>query len=219
MSSAADPIRVLVVDDQTMIAEGLRRVLDSCEDIDVVGTAATGADAITVASRIRPHVVLMDYCLPDIDGVTAAGRIRFDAPTTRIVILTGSDADDRVALRAIEAGCCGYITKDRSLDELIASVRAARAGEAVITPSMLTRLLPRLVERDFHRIGHNLSSREREVLEAMARGASDREIAERLTISFNTARKHVQNVIRKLEAHSKLEAVVIAVRESVIRPL
>jgi DNA-binding NarL/FixJ family response regulator len=218
VNNAAEPIRVLIVDDQTMIAESLRRLLDSCEGIAVVGVAGTGADGISLSSRVRPHVALMDSCLPDIDGVTAAARIRADNPEVRVVILTSPGGDDRVALRAIEAGCCGFITKDGTIDELLASVRAAHAGEALIAPSMLIRLLPRL-ERDYHRVGHDLSPREREVLDAMARGLSDKEIADRLTISFNTARKHVQNVIRKLGAHSKLEAVVTAVREGVVRPL
>lgn len=201
-----------------MIAESLRRLLDSCDDINVVGVVGTGTEGIADSFRIRPHVVLMDYCLPDIDGVTAAARIKAEMPAMRVVILTSAGGDDRIALRAIEAGCSGFLTKDGTIDELLASVRAAYAGEALITPSMLMRLLPRL-ERDYHQVGHDLSPREREVLDAMARGDSDKEIAERLTISFNTARKHVQNVIRKLGAHSKLEAVVVAVREGVVRPL
>jgi DNA-binding NarL/FixJ family response regulator len=209
---------VLIVDDQKMIAESLGRLLDSCGDIAVVGVVGTGAEGIAVSSRVRPHVVLMDYCLPDIDGVTAAARIRAEAPAMRVVILTSGGGDDRVALRAIEAGCCGFITKDGTIDELLASVRAAHAGETLIASSMLTRLLPRL-ERDYQRVGHDLSPREREVLDVMVRGESDKEIADCLTISLNTARKHVQNVIRKLGAHSKLEAVVIAVREGVVRPL
>jgi DNA-binding NarL/FixJ family response regulator len=212
------PIRVLIVDDHAMVAESIRRFLDGSADIEVVGVVSTASDGVDTASRLRPDVVLMDYLLPDNDGVNAAAQIKQESPTTRVVILTGTADDEHVALRAIEAGCSGFLGKGRGVEELLAAVRAAHAGEVLIAPSMLARLLPRL-ERNYAGVGRTLSRRETEVLGVMAQGGSDKEIAYGLAISHNTARKHVQNVIRKLGAHSKLEAVVIAAHQGVIEPL
>jgi two-component system response regulator DevR len=217
-SQDAPRIRVLIVDDQEILAEGLRRLLDSCEDIDVVGVVGTVNDAVAAAAQVRPDVVLMDYQLPDGDGVAAVARIKREGPKTQIVMITGSGDDERLARRAFEVGCCGFLGKGRSVEDLLAVVRAAYAGEVLITPSMLLRLLPRVTRRD-EGIGAGLSHRELEVLGVMAEGGTDKDIANRLFVSLNTARKHTQNIIRKLGAHSKLEAVVIAVREGVIRPL
>ncbi|MEY2590388.1 MAG: hypothetical protein QOJ67_2372 [Acidimicrobiaceae bacterium] len=212
------PIRVLVVDDHAMVAESLRRLLDTCRDIEVLEVAGTAGDGVRAAARLRPDVVLMDYELPDGDGVTAAARIKQDRPATKVVMLTAAGDDERVALRALEAGCSGFLGKARPVDELLASVRAAQAGEALIAPSMLVRLLPRL-ERTYEGVGTSLSRREVQVLNAMANGSSDKEIADELGIAHNTARTHVQSILRKIGAHSKLEAVVIAVRQGVIRPI
>jgi two-component system response regulator DevR len=211
-------IRVLVVDDQEILAEGLRRLLDSCADIEVVGVVGTVTDAVATAAELRPDVILMDYQLPDGDGVAAVARIKRDDPDTQVVMLTGSGDDERLARRAFEVGCCGFLGKSRSVEDLLAVVRAAHAGEVLITPSMLLRLLPPITRR-YEGIGAGLSRRELEVLAVMAEGGTDKDIAGRLFVSLNTARKHTQNIIRKLGAHSKLEAVVIAVREGVIHPL
>jgi DNA-binding NarL/FixJ family response regulator len=216
--AAPPPIRVLLVDDHAIVAESLRRLLESCVDIEVVDVVGTSSDGVTAADRLRPDVVLMDYVLPDSDGVTAAALIMRRNAATRVVILTAASDDERLALRAAEAGCSGFVGKDRGVDELLAAIRAAHLGEALISPSMLARLLPRL-DRRYKGVGRDVSRRELEVIKVMAEGASDQEIADRLGISLNTARKHVQNIIRKLGAHSKLEAIVIAVREGVIEPL
>ncbi|MCU1352724.1 MAG: response regulator transcription factor [Acidimicrobiales bacterium] len=212
------PIRVLLVDDHVMMAESLRLILDCAADIEVVGSAANAHDGIAAAVRLRPDVVLMDYALPDVDGVTAAAQIAQERPATSVVVLTASGDDERLALRAMAAGCSGFLGKNGSVNDLLATVRAAHAGEAVIAPSMLARLVPRL-DRGYAHVGDSLSRRELEVIAVMAKGGSATQIADDLTISRNTARKHVQNVIHKLGAHSKLEAVLIAVREGVIRPL
>jgi DNA-binding NarL/FixJ family response regulator len=214
----AAQIRVLVVDDQEILAEGLRRLLEVCADIDVVGVVGTVNDAVATASQLRPDVVLMDYQLPDGDGVAAVARIKREGPKIQVVMLTGSGDDERLARRAFEAGCCGFLGKSRSVEDLLAVVRAAYAGEVLITPSMLLRLLPRITQQ-YEGVGARLSHRELEVLGVMAEGGTDKDIASRLFVSLNTARKHTQNIIRKLGAHSKLEAVVIAVREGVILPL
>jgi two-component system response regulator DevR len=208
----------MIVDDHEMLADSLRMVFAACADIDVVAVVGTVSDAVAGAQAMRPDVVLMDYHLPDGDGIAAVTHIKRDDPAIQLVMLTGSGEDERLARRAFEAGCSGFISKSRSVDDLLAVVRAAHAGEVLITPAMLSKLLPAISRNDDGRRA-GLSRRELEVLSVMAEGGSDREIATRLFISLNTVRKHTQNIIRKLGAHSKLEAVVVAVREGLILPL
>jgi DNA-binding NarL/FixJ family response regulator len=208
-------IRVLLVEDQQIVAESLRLLLDRVHDIEVVGVAGTVAAGTAETTRLRPDVVLMDYQLPDGDGVTAARQIVAGLQAA-VVMLTAS-GDDELALRALEAGCAGFVDKAETVSTLVAAIRAASAGELLIGPSVLARLLPRISRRE-KPVSAGLSSRELEVLGLMALGCADREIANRLFISVNTARKHVQNIVRKLGAHSKLEAVMIAVRGHIVRP-
>jgi len=213
----APPIRLLIVDDHQMVAWSLRRVFSSYSDIEVVGTVGTVSDAIAVASELEPDLVLMDYHLPDGDGIAAAAQIRQNDPKVQVVMLTGSGEDRRLARRAFEAGCSGFFSKTRSVDDLIAILRAAHSGEVLIMADMLMKLLPSVARHDDGgRAG--LSAREIEVLSVMAEGGSDKEMAAKLFVSLNTVRKHTQNIIRKLGAHSKLEAVVIALREELILP-
>jgi DNA-binding NarL/FixJ family response regulator len=211
-------IRVLIVEDHEILANGLARLLESCSDFEVVGVSRTAADAVSTAIELTPDVVLMDYQLPDGDGVLAMEQIKREVPATHVVMLTSSDNDERLARRAFEAGCSGFVGKSRSVEDLFSVVRAAHSGDVLITPVMLLMLLPRS-DTDHGAVGANLSRRELEVLGVMAEGGSDKEIADTLFISLNTARKHAQNIIRKLGAHSKLEAVVIAVRAGVIHPM
>jgi DNA-binding NarL/FixJ family response regulator len=156
--------------------------------------------------------------LPDGDGVAAVAQIKQNDPDIQVVMFTGSGEDERLARRAFEAGCSGFLSKSRSVDDLLAVVRAAHEGEVLITPAMLLKLLPSVARRDKGG-GAGLSRRELEVLSVMAEGGSDKEIATRLFVSLNTVRKHTQNIIRKLGVHSKLEAVIIGVREGLILPL
>jgi len=209
------PIRVVVVDDHEMFAQGLQAILGTDPGIDVValsGTVEAGCAAVRMHS---PDVVLMDFQLPDGDGATATERIKAEVPETQVVMVTSFD-DDTVLVRAIEAGCTGFITKHRAIQEVASAVRAAHNGEALISPSMLARLLPRL-RRNPRGLGADMTPREVEVLKLLAEGVSNQQIAERLVLSMHTVRNHVQNVITKLGAHSKLEAVATAVREGIIR--
>lgn len=213
--SAKMPIKVLLVDDHAMIAEGLSRVLGAERDIQVVAAAGSGAEVSVAINRHKPDVVVMDYQLPDTDGATATRELRLAHPETRVIMLTGS-TDDRVLLEAIEAGCSGYITKANAVDELASAVRAAYVGESVISPAMLARLLPKFQAGGGGRSTSELTKRELEVIRLLAEGHSNTEIARRLVVSLNTVRNHVQNLITKLDAHSKLEAVSIAVRRGII---
>ena len=202
-------IRVLIVEDHKMFSEALHLALDETDDIAVTASVETRAAAVQAARDTHPDVVLMDYRLPDGDGVAAARQIKDEQPSIRIVMLTAT-SDDIVLRQAIEAGCSGYLTKDHTVDELILAVRAAHNGEALISPAMLSRLLDRLGDRT--RPGSDLTRRETEVLRLLARGLSNQAIATELDIRLATVRNHVQSVIEKLRAHSKLEAVAKATR-------
>jgi DNA-binding NarL/FixJ family response regulator len=212
---AAAPIRVLIVDDHQMVAQGLVKILDDEADIEVVGSASTVEDAVALTRLRRPDVVLMDYELPDGTGVQATERIKTDFPVTKVVMVT-SYTDESVLVAAIEAGCSGYVTKHKVIEEVVGAVRAASAGEALISPSMLARLLPKL-RPNKRGLGSDLTSREVEVLKLLAEGMSNQAIAQKLVISVHTVRHHVQNIITKLDVHSKLEAVATAAREGLIR--
>lgn len=207
-------IAVLIIDDHRMFAEGLGRLLDAEDDISVVGIAERGGEGVALAARLNPAVVLVDHYMPDQDGVVTAAEIRRHDPTTLVVMLTGS-TDEHVLLAAIEAGCSGYLTKDRAAAEVADAVRAAAAGEALISPDLLARLLPRLT-RTRTPVGSDLTERELSLLVLMAEGATNKVIADRMYLSVNTVRNYVQSILTKLGAHSKLEAVATSVREGII---
>lgn len=209
-----ETIRVLIIDDHAVFADGLAALLASEPDLDVAGIAGTVDDAGPLAAATQPDVVLMDYELADGTGVDATARVLAACPTAKVVMLT-SFTDDAVLLAAIEAGVSGFITKHRAGHEVLDAVRAAAAGEALVSPALLARLLPRL-RREPVREASKLTARELEVLELLAEGLSNQAIADRLNVSLNTVRNHVQNVLTKLHAHSRLEAVAAAVRRGLI---
>jgi DNA-binding NarL/FixJ family response regulator len=208
-------IRVLLVDDHDMFSESLERGLNASGDIEVVGIVPRVAEALEVAPQLLPDVVLLDYQLPDGDGIDAARQLLAVLPKTRIVMLTGS-ADDRILLRALQAGCCGYVTKDKKLAELVLAVRAAKSGNAVISPELLSRLMRGTTGQGT--LGADLTERELELLQLVAEGYSNRAIADHLSLSVHTVRNHVHSIITKLQSHSKLEAVATALREGILRP-
>jgi DNA-binding NarL/FixJ family response regulator len=212
--SRAGSMKVLVVDDHRMFAESLVRLLSDEADIVVSGIAGTVAEAREAARADPPDVVVLDYRLPDGDGARAAELIRHESPDASMVVLTGY-SDEEALLAAIEAGCSSFVTKDKAADELVAAVRAAYAGESVISPGMLGRVLPRL-RHDSEAGKPALTPRELEVLGLLAEGLSNAAVAERLVVSVNTVRNHVQNVLTKLGAHSKLEAVTLASRRGLV---
>ena len=214
ISECRPPVGVLIVDDHQLFADGLARLLADEDGISVLGVATSGAQALVRVAALRPRVVLVDYSMPDQDGVAITAQIKAQDPAVMVVMVTGS-ADDRVLLAAIEAGCSGFLTKDRAPAEVIGAVRAAAAGEALISPAMLARLLPKLSPT--HRaVGADLSDREREILGLLSRGWTNRVIGEHLHLSVNTIRNYVQSILNKLDSHSKLEAVSTAVREGII---
>jgi DNA-binding NarL/FixJ family response regulator len=213
-ASEGGTVGVLIVDDHRMFAESLARLLSDEQGISVLGVVSTADEAVDLAERLEPRVVLMDYQLPEKDGVAITREIKRSNPQIMVVMLTGS-TDDRVLLAAIDAGCSGFLTKDRAAAEVADAVRAAAAGEALISPALLARLLPKL-NRTRRSIGGDITERELEVLRFLARGWTNKLVAAELYLSVNTVRNHVQSVLSKLGAHSKLEAVSIAVREGII---
>jgi DNA-binding NarL/FixJ family response regulator len=214
VETAGTPIRVLIVDDHEVLASSLALVLDAEPGLVSVGIASSLEKARSLIRTTSPDVLLLDHRLPDGDGVAAIGELRALRPSVQVVVLTASAAD-HVLVQAIEAGASGFLSKTRSLGEVTAAVRAAAVGEATVSPELLARLLPRLSRTNGVRL-QELTDREREVLALLADGLTNAAIAERLVVSVHTVRNHIANLSAKLGAHSKLEALSIAVREGLL---
>jgi DNA-binding NarL/FixJ family response regulator len=211
MSPVAVPIRLVLVEDHDMVAEAIGLALGQAPGIEVVARSGSIAAAVTETGRCQPDVVLLDRRLPDGDGVSAIGRLVAVAPGVRVLVVTG-EASATVAARVVEAGGAGLMVKTAKLAELESAVREVAAGGVVFTPGLLPGVLDRLTGR-VRRPGAMLTGRERETLLLLADGASTEQISESLGVARNTARNHVQHVLEKLGARSKLEAVAIARRE------
>ena len=205
-----DVVTVMIVDDHATFAGALRHALASEPGIDVVAVATDSASARGLASRHRPAVALVDYRIGDDDGVELVRSLHALLPGTRLVMLTAA-TDESTALRALEAGCAGYVLKTSPLESVVDAVRSAARGDAVVPPALLARLLPRLREHDRSHVAPGaLTERERDVLRLLSRGVPNAAVATELTISVNTVRNHVQSILTKLGAHSKLEAAAKA---------
>jgi DNA-binding NarL/FixJ family response regulator len=211
MPDGAGSIAVLVVDDHAMVAEAIVSTLGEQPDMRVVGLAHTVGDALVAAAGTRPDVVVMDYRLPDGDGIDATRRLRAECPQAVVVLLTGF-ADDATFLRALEAGCVGMVAKEHSVDELVAAVRAAAVGLPVGQRSTQKSGTDRVAPRP----PFDLTVREREVLQLLADGVSTDAIARRLVLSLHTVRNHIRNVLGKMGAHSRLEAVSLAMQHGIV---
>lgn len=216
LGSTADAIKVLIVDDHAVVRESLAMALDREADIEVVSTAADATGALAAMKTVTADVAVVDYVLDGLDGIGLASEMHKRVPEMKVLILTSAD-DDRVLVAAMEAGCAGFLTKGQPLDDVVHAVRTAASGEPVVTTGLLLRLLPQLQRRSQLRSTvTELTDRENEVLKLMAGGATNHVIAQELYLSLHTVRNHVQNVLRKLNAHSKLEAVAIAVKTGII---
>ena len=207
------PHRVLIVDDHAMVASGLRAALDDEHDLEVVATAGSIADAVAAVARHRPDIVLMDFRMGDGDAADGMAALVAAGHDELPVVVVSGHADVRSVQRAVEAGCAGYLLKDQAIDELAAAVRAVCGGGAVFAPAVLPAVLGRRTAGP----GHDLTPREAEVLQLLADGSSTADIAATLFLSTNTVRNHVQRVLGKLGAHSKLEAVAIGIRSGLVR--
>lgn len=214
---ASRPVRLLILDDHPVFAASLAHTIDHEPDIEVVGiqhSAAAGLAALR--GDVDVDVVLCDFRLADGDGVAFTREAIRRRPELRVVMLTAS-YDEAVLATALDAGCSGFVTKSEPLETVIAAVRGAMAGEAVITPALLARLLPRLASRPRGR-NPDLTDREREVLALIVNGLSNQEIATALTVALDTVRNHVRSILSKLGVHSKLQAAAVAVQRGLVAP-
>lgn len=218
---ASDDIRVMICDDHALFRRGLIMVLEAEDDIEVVAEAEDGEDALEKAVEFVPDVVLMDVRMPGVDGIEATRRIADKVPTAKILMLTVSDEEEDL-YEAIKAGATGYLLKEVSIEEVAPAARAVVAGQSLISPSMASKLLgefSNLAKRAEERSSvptPRLTERELEVLRLVALGKSNREIAGDLYISENTVKNHVRNILEKLHLHTRMEAVMYAVREKLL---
>ena len=216
-----DAIRVMICDDHALFRRGLIMVLESEEGMDVVGEAEDGEEAIQKAEQLAPDVVLMDVRMPKVSGIAATRAIADVIPTAKILMLTVSDEEDDL-YDAIKAGATGYLLKEISIEEVASAIRSVVSGQSLISPSMASKLLTEftnLAKKADERQAvptPRLTDRELEVLQLVAQGMSNREIAGDLYISENTVKNHVRNILEKLHLHSRMEAVVYAVREKLL---
>ncbi len=213
----------MIVDDHALFRRGLEMVLEEEPDIELVGQASDGAEAVQKAAESLPDVVLMDIRMPRSSGIEACRAMKEAAPSAKIIILTISDEEEDL-FEAIRAGASGYLLKDIPLDEVAEAVRAVSGGQSLINPSMAGKLLTEfatLARRDGEARAQEvpapkLTEREMQVLKLVARGMNNRDIAKELFISENTVKNHVRNILEKLQIHSRMEAVMVAVREKLI---
>ena len=214
-----DELRVLVVDDHDLFRTGLRNLLEE-QGVNVVGEAENGETAIRLASDLAPDVVIMDLNMPGAGGVETTRRLSSLAPLSRVVVLTIS-ADDGDVMNAVMAGACGYLLKNSSIQELIAGIRAASAGESLISPQIAAKVLQRLRAQSkdadaAETIRAELSDRELQVLKLIANGKDNAQIARELFISPKTVKNHISNILMKLQIDNRIQAAVYAVRSGIV---
>ncbi|HEV2458868.1 MAG TPA: response regulator transcription factor [Ktedonobacterales bacterium] len=213
-----EPVTVLLVDDHSIVRQGVRAYLDTLPDLQVVGEAGSGMEAIRLAAEQAPDVVLMDLVMPSMDGVEATRQLKQASPRSQVIVLTSYHQDEHI-FPAIRAGALSYLLKDVGPAELAEAVRKAARGEAVLHPQVAARVVQELqgASRDALNPFTDLSDRELEVLKLIADGASNEQIAEKLVISEKTVKSHVSNILSKLHVADRTQAAVYAWREGVVR--
>jgi DNA-binding NarL/FixJ family response regulator len=215
-------IRILIADDQALVRAGFRAILETQADLEVVGEAADGADAVHLAQQLRPDVVLMDIRMPGLDGIEATRRLLREPDAPRVLMLTTFDLDEYL-YEAMKAGAGGFLLKDAPRDQLIDAVRTVAAGDALLAPALLRRLVEDYVSRPAPGAAppaelDELTPREREVLTLVARGLANAEIASRIFVSEATVRTHITHILAKLGLRDRVQAVVLAYETGLVRP-
>jgi DNA-binding NarL/FixJ family response regulator len=215
-------IRVLIADDQALVRAGFRAILESQGDIGVVGEAADGTEAVHLAQQLRPNVVLMDIRMPGLDGIEATRRLLREPDAPRVLMLTTFDLDEYL-YEAMKAGAGGFLLKDAPRDQLVDAVRTVAAGDALLAPALLRRLVEDYISRPAPGAAppaelDELTPREREVLTLVARGLANAEIASRIFVSEATVRTHVSHILAKLGLRDRVQAVVLAYETGLVRP-
>jgi DNA-binding NarL/FixJ family response regulator len=214
--------RLLIADDDDLMRAGLIELLTADPAIEIVGQAATGREAIQLARRLAPDVVLMDVRMPDLDGIAATHELSQAAPATRVVILTTFEQDDYI-FGALRVGASGFLLKRTRPEELIAAVHTIAAGDSLLSPSVTRRVIDRMARQPTLELAHRgkldeLTPREREVLELLARGLSNRETAAALVVEESTIRTHVKRILAKLDLRDRVQAVIFAYETGVNQP-
>ena len=215
----SEPVRVVVVDDQELFRRGLTMLLGIEDGIEVVGEASNGIDGVSLVVSSVPDVVLLDVRMPKQSGIEACVAIKEAVPMTKIIMLTVSD-DEADLYEAVKSGASGYLLKDSSIEEVAQGIRVVADGQSLISPSMAAKLIDefKTMSKPDRTAGPalKLTERELEVLRFVARGLSNRDVAAQLAISENTVKNHVRNILEKLQLHSRMEAVMYAVREKLL---
>jgi DNA-binding NarL/FixJ family response regulator len=217
-----DPVRVLLVDDDDLMRAGLKAVLSSDDGVEVVGEAGDGRAAIEQARRAQPDLVLMDVRMPDLDGISATREILATSSSVRVVILTTFEEDDYI-FGALSAGASGFLLKRTGPEELLAAIHTVAAGDSLLSPSVTRTVIDRMARQPTPQIGSGrmldeLTPREREVLDLLARGLSNGEIANELVIEESTVKTHVKRILMKLQLRDRIQAVIFAYESGVTQP-
>ena len=215
-------IDVLIVDDQALVRAGFRMILDAETELRVVGEAVDGEDALIAARRLSPHVILMDVRMPGMDGIEATRRIVESGSTSRVLVLTTFDQDEYV-FDALRAGASGFLLKDTPPEDLVVAIRLIASGEALLAPSVTRRVIEEFARQPARAVAppkgfDELTGREREVLDLIARGHSNAEIARQLVVSETTVKTHVAHVLGKLRLRDRVQAVVLAYESGLVQP-
>jgi DNA-binding NarL/FixJ family response regulator len=216
------PVRVLIVDDDALMRAGLRGVLSNDERIEVVGEAGDGRDALYRTRLLQPDVVLMDVRMPDLDGISATQKVLADLPEVKVVILTTFEQDDYI-FGALSAGASGFLLKRTAPEELVAAIHTIAAGDSLLSPSVTSRVIGRMAQHPAPDASRDvrldeLTAREREVLELVARGLSNGEIAAALVIEESTVKTHVRRILAKLDVRDRVQAVIFAYESGLTPP-
>lgn len=214
---SAERIGILIADDHPVVREGLRTFLALQDELEILGEAADGEEAVARAAELLPDVVLLDLVMPRLDGIEATRRIRTLSPSTKVIVLT-SFADDEKVFGSIKAGAAGYLLKDVRPEEVLEAIRRVHAGEALLHPAVAARVMAEVAGGERKVPGGDLTERELEVLRAIARGMANKEIARELGVSEKTVKTHVSNILAKLHLADRTQAALFAVREGLADP-
>lgn len=217
----AVPVRVLVADDHELFREGIRRLLGTAADIEVVGEAKSGEDAVRLVEELTPDVVLLDVMMPGMSGIDVARVIRTTSPRTRVIMLT-IHTNEEFLFAAIKAGAMGYLLKDASSDELLRALRVVAQGEGLLAPAMAAKVFKEFARvaasQDLSPVLTPLTQRETEILQHVTAGLANKEIAQKLDISERTVKNHLSNIMEKLHVNSRTQAAVYALRTGIVPP-